>query len=137
MSDDSGEDPNAEDEGPVDQAAETINLSDPRSVRRSRDRQKRERQEADGLWRAVLADKIGRREMWRLLTEAHTFNTDFACGPNGFPQPEATIHNLGRQQWGLKLYHELLRIDHAAVHQMHVEHDPRFIVAKPARRQPE
>lgn len=122
------------DEEPEDEPLpETTNLTDPASVRRSRDRAKREEQERHSLWRSILANKVGRREVWRLLMEARTFNTDFACGPNGFPQPEATWHNLGRQQWGLRLYQDLLVIDHAGVALVHQENDPRFIQVKPPR----
>lgn len=116
---------------------ETTNLTDPKQQRRARDRVRREAQENESLWRAVLAEKAGRRELWRLIAEeGRAFNTEFACGPNGFPQPEATWHNLGRQQWALRLYHDMLRIDPDGVRLMHAEHDARFIVAK-TRRVPE
>ena len=35
-------------------------------------------------------DPRGRQEMWGLLQAAHAFEERFACGPNGFPQVEAT-----------------------------------------------
>ena len=114
---------------------ETTNLTDPKSVRRARDRVKREAQENESFWRAVLADKVGRREIWRLIAlEGLAFNTDFACGPNGFPSGKATWHNLGRQQWALRLYHDLLRIDLDGMRLVHSEHDPRFLAHKPNRR---
>lgn len=128
-----------DDEEPEDPPLpETTDLTDPKSVRRARDRVKREVQEAESLWRAVLAQKAGRRELWRLISiEGRAFNTEFACGPTGFPQPEATWHNLGRQQWAIRLYHDLLRIDPDGVRAMHVQCDDRFIVAKPERRRAE
>ncbi len=111
---------------------ETTKLVDPKAGRRSRDRIKRELQERQSFWRAVLADRVGRREVWRLLEDHHTFNTQFACGPTGFPQPEATFHAMGQQQLGLMLYNELLFLDHDGVRLMHGECDPRWI--KPVTR---
>lgn len=126
MSDDPPEDDEAADLPP-----ENTKLNDPQAGRRVRQRISREERERHALWRAILADKTGRREVWRLLTEAHTFNTEFMCGPNGTPQDLATMHNIGRQQWGLKLYHDLLVIDHEGIRLTHAEHDARF--AKPRR----
>lgn len=114
---------------------ETRDLTDPKKERRYRDRLKREEQERSSFWRAVLNDKTGRREMWRLIaTDGRAFNTDFACGPTGTPQPEATWHNLGRQQWALRLYHDLLKIDIDGVKLLHAENDPRFIELKALRK---
>ena len=84
---------------------ETVNLTDPKSVRRARDRHRREEQEEASFWRAVLNDKIGRRVMWALIRDdCGGFAPPFACGPNGFPQPEATWFAAGKYALGQRLY---------------------------------
>lgn len=78
------------------------------------------------FWRGVLADKTGRAEIWGLLQSAGTFNHHFACGPNGFPQAEATWLHLGEKSFGQRLWQMLLRVDLDGVHEMHTEHDPEW-----------
>ena len=112
-----------------EEAASTV---DPHAQKRIRDVRKRDAAEVTAFWRSALAHPVGRREIWRLLSELHTFEEKFACGPNGFPQPEATWFHAGEQAFGLRLYHSLILYDRAAVFLMHDEHDPRF--AKPKRR---
>jgi hypothetical protein len=91
----------------------------------------RQRKEGEEFWRKVLDSEIGRREVWNLLSDAHAFDTRFACGPNGFPQPEHTWFLAGGQDFGQRLYQKLLVIDLANVTTMHIEHDPRFVKPKP------
>lgn len=93
------------------------------------------KEKAEGVvfWRAVLTDSIGRCEVWRLLQDAHTFETRFACGPNGFPQPEGTWFQAGQQDFGLRLYQKLLALDPVLVMTMHRENDPRFMPPAPKR----
>jgi hypothetical protein len=127
-----------DDAEPEDRPAETVNLSDPKSVRRARDKQKREQQETDSFWRAVFADKIGRRVMWGLIrNDCHGFSPPFACGPNGFPQPEATWFQAGQYSLGQRLYQRWMKAVPEGLKLMHAENDPAFIVAKPQRRQPD
>lgn len=107
----------------------TLDLGDAAANRRIRDRARREAKERTAFWRAVLADKVGRREVWNMIAGSqwgHAFNTAFACGPNGFPQPEATWFAAGAQDLALRLYHDLLRLDVRGIEVMHREHDPRF-----------
>ncbi len=138
MSDSPDYDPLAEGEEAEAQPVETVDLTDSRKYRRARDKVKREVQENEEFWRAVLREKAGRREMWRLIAvEGKAFNTEFAYGPVGFPDERATWYAQANQQSALRLYHDLLRIDHEGVRRMHLECDPRFQVAKPERRQPE
>jgi hypothetical protein len=128
------DDPEDPDDEPDPSEIETVNLADPKSVRRARNRQRREIQENEALWRAILDQKAGRREIWRLLVlEGRALNTEFAAGPVGFPDPNATFYSLGRQQFALKLYHELLRIDPEGIRRMHEELDPRFVAPKKQR----
>lgn len=94
-------------------------------------------QERASFWLAVLKEKVGRREMWRWVSsEGRAFNTDFALGPTGVPQPEATLHGFGRQQWALRHYCDLMNIDRRSVWLLHRENDPRFIETKQPRPQP-
>ena len=117
---------------------ETTNLTDPKSVRRARDRQKREAQEEESFWRAVFNDRIGRRVMWRLLTEdCKGHSPPFACGPNGFPQPEATWFSAGQYAVGQLLWQRWRHMARDGVYLMEEEYDPRFMKLKPQRRQPE
>lgn len=109
--------PNAADEGQVLEA-----------TRQSR---KRKDQAAD-FWKACLATPIGRQEIWGLLQSCSTFEDRFACGPNGFPQPERTWFLAGEQAFGLRFYQSLLRMDRLGVLAMHDQCDPNF--AKPKRR---
>jgi hypothetical protein len=129
-----------DDEDPEDLPPETTKLVDPAAGRRARDRQKRQAEEEEALWRGVLALPEGRRAVWRLIADpswGHAFNTSFACGPTGFPQPEATMHAMGMQQLALRFYHDLLRIDHAGVRLMHAEMDGRFAKPKRTTRRPD
>lgn len=123
----------------ADPATEMPDASDPRQQKRIRNKGKRETEEARQFWTTVLADPIGRREIWRLLNDAHTFETRFATGPNGFPQPLATWFHAGEQAWGQRFYQTLAIHDRAGVLALHDEFDDRFGKVKriPAPRQEE
>lgn len=85
------------------------------------------------FWRRVLADPVGRREMWEIIgVSAHAFETRFACGPNGFPQVEATWSALGEQMLGQRLFQTLQRDDFEGAWLMLAENDSRF--TKPERK---
>jgi hypothetical protein len=84
------------------------------------------------FWRAVLADPIGRRELWKLFQAGHIFETRFECGPNGFPQVEATWFRAGEQDFARRIYQMFERIDPAAIIAMHQDFDASF--AKPVPR---
>jgi len=114
---------------------ETTDLTDPKSQRRSRDKLRREAQEEESFWRAVFNDKIGRRVMWRLLhDDCHGFTPPFACGPNGFPQPEATWFKAGQYSIGQRLYQRWLHMARDGFALTMEEHDPRFVKVKTERR---
>lgn len=98
-------------------------------ARRERDGE-REQRRAKQFWSGVLADEAGRREIWKLLQASHTFEERFACGPNGFPQVEATWFHAGEQSFGQRLYRMLARLDRAGVLTMHDHHDPEFKTGK-------
>lgn len=122
------EDPPDEPSLPLD--LPTVDVATPKGVRRQISKAKQAQQETDEFWKAVLKDRIGRRTIWGLLQAGHVFETKFACGPNGFPQSEATWYAKGEQDFALRLYHNLLRLDLTGVHLMHSEHDPRFVTPK-------
>lgn len=99
---------------------------DPAGPRKQRLTKAMEQRQADDFWRGLLSTPIGRREIWRDLAQCHAFETIFACGPNGFPQPESTWFNAGIQSVGLRRYQFLLALDPIGIRQMHLEHDPNF-----------
>lgn len=86
----------------------------------------------EAFWRAVLADPVGRQELWAIIgIEAHAFETKFGCGPNGFPQTEATWAAYGEQMLGQRLFQTLQQIDFEGAFAMLCENDGRF--KKPAK----
>lgn len=108
--------------------------ADGKRIRKRRERVQDEALAGAAFWRAALNDPVGRREIWSLLISCHTFEERFACGPTGYPQPEASWFQAGERETGLRLYRSLLRIDHELVSQMHHEHDAAFASSKPKRR---
>lgn len=110
---------------PIDER-DVVDASSPEGVRKAGKEAKRKKERGRDFWKAVLSDTVGRAEIWRLLTEAHTFEERFACGPGGFPQPEATWFHAGEQSFGMRFYQTLLLTDVDAVKLMHTEHDPRW-----------
>lgn len=117
-------------DGPLDG---TESVAAPSAHRRRQERIRAEEQQIVDFWRAVMADPVGRRVLWVFLAfDCHAFETKFACGPSGFPQPEATWFQAGQQQVGDRLYKTLLKHCRESVAVMHDEHDPDF--AKPRRR---
>jgi len=85
------------------------------------------------FWSRTLRDPVGARVIWSMLTDLHAFEERFACGPNGFPQPEATWFEAGKQAFGLALYHKLAQCDREALFALHDLYDPRFAKPKPKR----
>jgi len=102
-------------------------------LRKSQERARQQKDQSKEFWQAILDTPIGRLEVWKLLEDAHAFETRFACGPSGFPQPEATWFHAGEQDFGLRLYQKLLVVAPESVLQMHRENDNRFAIAKPRR----
>ena len=95
----------------------------PRRIRRKKVTAELVERESVRFWRAVLADPIGRREVWSLLHAAHCFEERHACGPSGVPDPEATAYYRGQRDFGLSFYFRLARLDRAGVFAMHDEFD--------------
>lgn len=71
--------------------------------------EKRRAEDAE-LRRLFLVNIIGnpmfRGWLMEKLTQLGTFENRFACGPVGFPDPNATFFELGRKQAGLDLLEE-------------------------------
>jgi len=109
----------------------TVDLASPKVYRRRKRDAEIEQREGDNFWRRMLADPVGRRELYRFIASCGTFAASFACGPNGFPQPEATWFKAGQKDSGQRLYDSLALIDRVNFYKMLDEHDPRF-----ARREP-
>lgn len=122
-------DDDAEDGG--EQQVVMDDAADPRQITRKANKAEKIKLEKIAFWKAVLANEIGRREVWGLLTDCHAFEERFACGPNGFPQTEATWFHAGEQAFGQRLYQTLCQMDLAGVMVMHEELDSRW--ARPKR----
>ena len=99
---------------------------DPAAVRRRAKRLRYDKQESADVWRGIFSTVAGRREMWSILQACHFTETKFSCGPNGFPQTEATWYALGEQSVGQRLFTSWLIMDRDGVLKMLDEHDPRF-----------
>jgi len=102
---------------PVPDAASASGVQEQaRTARRAAD-------ETLAFWRGVLASRIGRHEIFKLLANAHTFEDRFASTPVGFPDRAATFFQLGEKAVGTRLYHYLAGLDRALVLQMLDEAD--------------
>ena len=124
MSDDP-EDPPEDEIEPLE-LEQTEDVGSPRAVRKRKVTAAVQQRDADRFWLGIFQSEIGRREMWKLLAAMHPFETKFACGPNGFPQPEATWHALGEQALGLRIYQTWAAKFPLETMAMLTEHDPRF-----------
>lgn len=113
-------------------ASGSDDAASPSAIKEKGRRLSREQREALDFWRGIFSTPIGRREMWKLLTEAHTFEERFACGPNGFPQPEATWFQAGEQALGQRMYRSWARDHRVEVLLMHDENDKSFAETKKA-----
>lgn len=112
------------DEQPSQQ--QTVDAGSPRAVKKRQTKLQIQEREEERFWKGVFSDPIGRRCMWKLLDGAHPFEERFACGPNGFPQTEATWFHAGEQSLGLRIYQTWLARFPLEVMEMHKEHDSRF-----------
>lgn len=127
-----GDEPD-DDQLPGDEPAATENVGTRSGVRKRIRKAEFAENQSREFWKRVFADPVGAREMWGILQACHAFETKFACGPNGFPQPEATWHALGEQSVGRRLYDSWLLLDRDGVLRMQDEHDPRFKKPKAGR----
>lgn len=105
---------------------------DPATARRQRTKRAKAEDEARAFWTAVFADPVGRREMWGLLEAARWREDDFACGPTGFPYPEAAWFRLGEKRLAERVFMSWMKLARDGALLMLDEHDPRF--ADPKKR---
>lgn len=109
---------------PLPSEQPTVDAGNIKVVRRAVRRRKRDAREAEEFWTAVFSTPVGRREMYRLLAEAGTFEVKFACGPVGFPDHLATWYHKGAHDFGQRVYQGwLLRMPQEAI-RMRAENDP-------------
>lgn len=108
------------------QADQPYDAGDPVQVERQRRTRKLVDRDSERWWQAVFASEIGRREMYGLLRDCKAFEERFACGPNGFPQPEATWFQAGESAWGRRIADTWMVRHPAEFILMLQENDPRF-----------
>lgn len=132
--DDDDDQSHDDDTGPLVSEQPTIDAASRQTLKRRIKQIDIETQNKQNFWRKVFADPVGRREMWRILQEHGTFTDNFACGPTGFPNPEATWFAAGQKGIGLRMYHEWIILDRDGVFQMHDENDSRFQQPAAAKR---
>ena len=130
MAEDNPETPEGEPSDEAEPVSGMTNAADPKSVKRARSRAKLKEEEAGDFWRRALGTEVGRRELWGVLAAAHAFDERFSCGPNGFPQPEATWFEAGQQAFGFRLYRSWLRLAPDGVALMMQENDPALATAR-------
>lgn len=132
MTDDNDELPNEQQEDA--EGIPAASAVDPRQFVERRKHQEVQAEQVRLFWSRALRDPIGGLIVWQMLKDLHAFEERFACGPNGFPQPEATWFEAGRQSFGLALYHKLALYDREALLALHDRFDPAFAEPKPAKR---
>lgn len=90
--------------------------------------------EAKQFWTWALSSPIGRREIYGILKELHFGEVLFACGPNGFPNRDATMYAAGETASGQRIFNSLVIFDRDGAFKMLDEHDPRFQKPKQPKR---
>ncbi len=124
------------DEDDLDEAGaqalpETDDAGNAESVRRKRELGKLAKENERNFWKRSLADPVGRKALWELLTSLGTFEDKYGVGPNGFPNVESTWAAYGQRSFGLRFYRTLMLADRAGIALMHDECDPDFIANNP------
>lgn len=112
----------------TEQPEQQFDAGEPAQVKKRESKAKLRERQADAWWAKLLGDPVGRREMWGIIqTECHAFEERFACGPNGFPQEQATWFEAGRQSVGQRIYQTMFMRDPAGTMLMLAENDARFV----------
>jgi len=112
-------------------ARETEDAGDPASVARKTERTKLAKENERNFWKRSLADPVGRKALWDLLSALGTFEDKYGVGPNGFPNAESTWAAYGQRSFGLRFYRTLMLADRAGIALMHDECDPDFLAVNP------
>jgi hypothetical protein len=114
------------------------NSADVKAVRKKKLTLAAERRESEEFWRKTFSSRSGRAEMWRIVSKTLFLRDEtFACGPNGFPHPDATWYRAGAQDAARRLLEFWQILDFEGVHMMLCENDPRYANAKPPRKRGE
>lgn len=111
---------------PDDAEPQFFDAGDPAQVEGRRRSKKLQERDSERFWNAVFQTELGRREMYGLLRDAKAFEVRFACGPNGFPQPEATWFQAGESEWGRRMADTWMARHPEEYLLMLRENDPRF-----------
>ncbi len=111
---------------PLPSEQPTVDAGSPAAVKKRQTKLQIQQREEDRFWQGAFSDPVGRRCLWKFLQEGHPFETRFACGPNGFPQEQATWFHAGEQDLALRIYQAWLAKHPIEVMAMHTENDPRF-----------
>lgn len=122
-----GDDDGPDDDQQPDGQPPQYDAGEPAAVRKRETKAQLRQRKADEWWGRLLDDPVGRREVFGILAECHTFEERFACGPNGFPQSEATWFEAGRQSVGLRLFQTLFMRHPMNAMLMLSENDARFV----------
>jgi hypothetical protein len=120
-----------EDDGTLPTEQPTVDAANVTTHARQQTKAIVRREKIRQFWSTALRDPIGAEVLWQLLIDLHTFEERFACGPNGFPQPEATWFAAGEQAVGLRLYRTFGNFDREALFALHDRFDPNFVKPKP------
>jgi hypothetical protein len=107
----------------------TVDAATQQGLKRQANRAKREFQEREAFWKAVLDDPVGRRELWRTIfggNATHIAEARFPHGPAGFPDPNACWYARGQQDMGQQILAELSALYREGVWAMQDEYDRRF-----------
>ena len=135
MSDDELVPPLDDNPEPVQPSQEpTVDLASPKVYRRRKRTAELDQREGDNFWRRVMADPVGRREIWAFLENHFAFDDPFAVGPNGMPHDAATYYKQGQKRACTDLINAMARIDRAGFFLMLDENDFRFQTVKPKAR---
>lgn len=121
--DDDDDDDELEDGAPPPIEPDPGPAANPRLRRKKQARAEIVERDSGLFWRRVLADPVGRREIWALLHIASCFNERHASGPSGVPDPEATAYYRGQRDFAFNWYLRLAKVDRPGVFLMHDEHD--------------
>lgn len=115
------------------QRAGMDDAANPKQVRSKERRARDAVRESVDFWTLMLGTADGRREIWKLLHEGqgHPFETRFGTS-GGFPQPEASWLEAGRQGHGFDQYLYLLTMAPELTTLMLTENEPRLIAAMKA-----
>lgn len=124
---------------PANALEPTIDAGDLASVRRQvRVRAKQTVDEAE-FWQAILSTEQGRRELWRMLAEAGTFDHRSGISANGSFDPVLSAFHAGQKALGNHFFSRWLSYSQADVLQMLVENQPGakpVAASKPRRKTP-